>query len=181
MPSVGCDEASSPQCPPSTALCFWVNRPTSRGPSRGGHPRRVTVWVRCRVPLGTSLAPEANPTVLTPPPTWKEAFGWGGGIFPKLQKMITHFRERMCLLPSFSSTGLRPRSTPRSPPSPLPPPPPPSPHLAEGEMPARWSHAAGLGTIGSCLEHAAASTHIWRPARATPVLIWRERAGRFVS
>ena len=44
-------------------------------------------------------------------------------------------------------------------------------------MPARWSHAAGLGTIGSCLEHAAASTHIWRPARAAPVLIWRERAG----
>lgn len=48
-------------------------------------------------------------------------------------------------------------------------------------MPAQWSHAAGFGTIGSCLEHAAASTHIWRPARATPVLIWRERAGRFVS
>ncbi|CAI9179835.1 unnamed protein product [Rangifer tarandus platyrhynchus] len=31
--------------------------------------------------------------------------------------------------------------------------------LAEGEMPARWSHAAGSGTIGSCLEcaHLAAS------------------------
>ena len=41
-------------------------------------------------------------------------------------------------------------------------------------MPARWSHASGLGTIGSCLEHAAVSTHIWRPARAAPVLIWRE-------
>lgn len=48
-------------------------------------------------------------------------------------------------------------------------------------MPGRWSHAAGLGTIGSCLEHAAASTHIWRPARAAPVLIWRERAGGCVS
>lgn len=42
-------------------------------------------------------------------------------------------------------------------------------------MPAQWSHAAGLGAIGSCLEHAAASTHIWRPAWATPVLIWRGR------
>lgn len=48
-------------------------------------------------------------------------------------------------------------------------------------MPAQWSHAAGLGTIGSCLEHAAASTHIWRPARTAPVLIWRERAGGCVS
>lgn len=44
-------------------------------------------------------------------------------------------------------------------------------------MPTQWSHTAGLGTIGSCLEHAAASTHIWRPAQATPVLIWRGRAG----
>lgn len=44
-------------------------------------------------------------------------------------------------------------------------------------MPGRWSHAAGLGTIGSCLEHAAANTHTWRCARATPGLIWRERAG----
>lgn len=47
-------------------------------------------------------------------------------------------------------------------------------------MPAQWSHAAGLGAIGSCLEHAAASTHIWRPAWATPVPIWRGRAGRCV-
>lgn len=47
-------------------------------------------------------------------------------------------------------------------------------------MPAQWSHAAGLGAIGSCLEHAAASTHIWRPAWATPGLIWRGRAGRCV-
>lgn len=47
-------------------------------------------------------------------------------------------------------------------------------------MPGRWSHAAGLGTIGSCLEHAAANTHTWRCARATPGLIWRERAGMCV-
>lgn len=178
---MACDEASSPQCPPNAALRSGLTRQLHAVPAAGGHPRRVTVWIRRRVPLGTSLSHQRLTLQFLPhPSTGKEAFGGGGGIFPKLQKMISHFRERMCLLPSFTSSGLRPGSTPRRPPSPLPLP-LPSPHLAEGEMPARWSHAAGLGTIGSCLEHAAASTHIWRPAQATPVLIWRERAGRFVS
>lgn len=74
-----------------------------------------------------------------------------GGVctFPKLQKMTTHFRERSFLASQSHLVWAASRThlsnlTPN----------PHLPSLAEGEMPARWSHAAGLGTIGSCLEYA---------------------------
>jgi len=83
----------------------------------------------------------------------KEAFDGEaeGGVctFPKLQKMTTHFRERSFLASQSHLVWAASRThlsnlTPT----------PPLPSLAEREMPARWSHAAGLGTIGSCLEYA---------------------------
>ena len=60
----GCAGAAGAQCPLSAALRDWVNGRTSRGPCRGGHPRRVTVGAHGRGPLGTS--PTAATTTSDP-------------------------------------------------------------------------------------------------------------------